>query len=177
MELRGERIFLRALEPDDADTIYKWENDTTFWKVSNTLTPFSLQAVKDFINGIQDIYTTKQLRLMICKAEDETPIGTIDLFDFDPFHQRAGLGILIAESADRKKHYASEALDLLCNYAFNLLQLHQIYCNIAHTNVASIALFQKAGFSICGTKKEWIRDGYSWADELMLQRLNNGNQS
>jgi len=81
--LKGENINLRALEPSDLDVLYNWENDTSIWKVSQTIAPFSKNILAKYLeNAHQDIFTAKQLRLMIEK--NNTAIGTIELFDFDP---------------------------------------------------------------------------------------------
>jgi diamine N-acetyltransferase len=171
MKLQGQHISLRALEPSDIEVLYQWENDTANWNVSNTQAPFSRFVLEQYIaSAHQDIYSVKQLRLMICNDENKA-IGSIDLFDFEPNHLRAGIGILIAEKDDRRKGYASEALELLVNYCFSSLNLHQIYCNISVDNEASVFLFQKHGFMITGMKKQWIRDGDQFKDELLLQRL------
>jgi len=171
MKLKGQHIQLRAIEPSDIDVLYQWENDTETWMVSNTQSPYSRFVLEQYITSShQDIYSVKQLRLIICNEENKA-IGSIDLFDFDPNHLRAGVGILIAEKADRKKGYASEALNLLMDYCFSVLNLHQLYCNITIDNEPSILLFQKHGFQITGMKKQWVRDGDSFKDELLLQRI------
>jgi len=168
--LTGKSISLRALEPTDLDLLYKWENNPEVWTVSNTLTPFSKFILEQYIaNSHLDIYSTKQLRLLICLLEQ--PIGNVDLFDFDPFHHRAGIGILIAEGAQRFKGYASEALSLLINYGFNTLGLNQLYCNVGIDNEASLALFKKHGFEITGTKKQWVKNGNNYQDEYLLQLI------
>ncbi|MBI9054522.1 MAG: GNAT family N-acetyltransferase [Bacteroidales bacterium] len=171
--LKGKNIQLRAIEPNDLDLIYKWENNSTIWHLSNTLTPFSKDIIKQFIdNSHLDIFQAKQVRLMIEKVEsDITTIGTIDLFDFDPIHKRAGIGILIAESKDRCKGYASEALEILIDYCFKILQLHQLFCNITTDNVDSINLFQKKGFKLIGTKKDWLLFSNGTKDEAMFQLI------
>ena len=169
MKLKGEQISLRAIEPQDIDVLYQWENDTENWTVSNTQTPFSRFVLEQYIaTAHEDIYSVKQLRLIICDPENKA-IGSIDLFDFEPNHLRAGIWILIADKSDRKKGYASEALSLLVNYCFFSLNLHQLYCNITTDNETSIILFQKHGFQITGIKKQWIRDGDKFKDELILQ--------
>ena len=98
-------------------------------------------------------------------------IGTIDLFDFDPVNKRAGIGIMIIKQ-DQRKGYATEALQMLINYCFNTLKLHQVYCNIIADNLASMNLFKKAGFTVAGIKKEWILAGNLWKDEYTLQLIN-----
>lgn len=172
--MAGPTIRLRALEPGDVALLYEWENDTSVWKVSNTLAPFSKFQLEEYVlNSQNDIFSSKQLRLMVVlpgSGEGETAVGSIDLFDFDPFHLRAGVGILIREPF-RKKGFAEEALHLLLNYAFNTLLLHQIYCHITPDNLPSLHLFQKAGFIKCGTKVDWIRDGGEWKEEWMFQLI------
>ncbi|MGQ0829452.1 MAG: GNAT family N-acetyltransferase [Bacteroidota bacterium] len=171
MKLQGKHILLRALEPGDIDALYRWENEPENWKVSSTQTPFSRFVLEQYIaSAHQDIYSVKQLRLMICTNENKS-IGCIDLFDFEPNHQRAGIGVLIAEKSERRNGYASEALELLIGYCFLSLNLHQLYCNITTDNEASVLLFQKHGFQITGIKKQWIRDGDRFKDELLLQRI------
>ena len=106
MFIKSEHIYLRALESSDLELIYNSENNTAVWKVSNTLTPFSKDVLELYLHAAhQDIYTNKQLRLMICLNSSNKPIGTIDLFEFDPMHFRVGVGVLIFE-AFRKKGYA-----------------------------------------------------------------------
>lgn len=171
MIFKGKYIFLRALEPSDLNLLYQWENATSVWKISNTITPFSKYILEKYIeNSHLDIYTTKQLRLVICK-NNNTPIGTIDLFDYDPYHLRAGIGILIANEKERKKGFADEALKILIDYCFSTLNLHQLFCNITSDNKTSIKLFVKHKFEISGVKKQWIRVGNKFVDEYLLQRI------
>ena len=173
MKLTGSHVHLRAMEPTDIDILYSWENDTSNWKLSNTQAPFSRQVLKQYIESAHlDIYSVKQLRLIIeehSSSKQARPIGCIDLFDFDPQHLRAGIGILIAAENDRRKGYASEALSLLTNYCFDVLNLNQVYCNITVDNESSILLFNKHGFQITGVKKAWIKEGNLYKDELLLQ--------
>ncbi|HOT88061.1 MAG TPA: GNAT family protein [Bacteroidales bacterium] len=169
----GENLSLRALEPEDINLLYQWENNTSIWHLSNTITPFSRHLLEEYIlNSHQDIYTVKQLRLMIVLNKSKEAIGCIDLFDFDPTNMRAGMAILISEE-QRNKKYGSEVLSLMIDYCFNTLHLHQLYCNILSNNDASLALFKKVKFSVIGIKKEWVRIQNNWVDEYMLQRINN----
>ncbi len=168
--LEGENISLRALEPEDLDLFYKWENDSSVWKISQTYKPFSKFLLKRYLeNAHQDIFTVKQLRLMIEK--DGVAIGTIDLFDYEPMHARAGLGIWIVQDSNRRQGYAKEALRLTIEYAFFKLQLNQLYCNISANNQASINLFSALDFVLIGVKKKWNKSPNGWQDELMFQLL------
>ncbi|UQD54867.1 GNAT family N-acetyltransferase [Flavobacterium sp. K5-23] len=170
--LKGDTIYLRALEPNDLEFVYAMENDENIWDVSNTQTPYSRFLVKQYLeNANQDIYEAKQLRLAICQDEDFPAIGLIDLFEFDPKNNRAGIGIVIQANGNRNKKIGSEALELLIKYSFRHLNLHQLYANISSENEASKALFTKFGFQKIGTKKDWILVNGIYKDEDVFQLI------
>lgn len=171
--LKGNTVFLRALEPEDLDFIYEIENDESIWNISNTNTPYSKFLIRQYLeNAHQDIYEAKQLRLAICKNETSEAIGLIDLFDFDPNNNRAGIGIIIKENQDRKSGFGTESLALLINFSFTKLNLHQLFANINPQNSASITLFTKFGFQNIGTKKQWNLVNGNYQDESLYQLIN-----
>jgi diamine N-acetyltransferase len=171
--LKGNSVYLRALEPEDLSFIYTIENDESIWKVSNTQTPYSKFIIKQYLeNAHQDIYEAKQLRLAICLNDSDEAIGLIDLFDFDPTNKRAGIGIIIHQTNNRENGIGSQALQLLINYSFTHLQLHQLYANIGKENEISIALFAKFGFELIGIKKQWNKVNNLYEDEALYQLIN-----
>jgi diamine N-acetyltransferase len=173
--LKGQNINLRALEPSDVDLLYKWENNSDIWPVSNTLVPFSRFILEKYIaDSHMDIFQAKQLRLMIDHHEDDhiETIGAIDLYEFDPVNMRAGIGILISDEKHRNRGFASESLRVLIDYSFVILQLHQLFCYIDCDNKISIKLFEKFRFKITGEKKDWNKTPARWKSEYMLQLIN-----
>ena len=171
--LRGTQIRLRALEPEDLEFLYRMENDFSVWEISNTQTPYSKWVLRQYLeNAHQDIYEAKQLRLAICLNETFKAVGLIDLFDFDPKNNRAGVGIVISNESNRNSGIGSEALQLVINYAFNQLQLHQLYANIGSKNEISISLFTKFGFQKIGVKKDWNKINNQYEDEMLYQLIN-----
>ncbi|WP_310993218.1 GNAT family N-acetyltransferase [Aequorivita marina] len=172
MTLKGDKIFLRALEAEDLDFLYNVENDETLWEVSNTTHPYSRFILKQYLeNSYRDIYEVKQLRLVICKAENETQVGFIDLFDFEPKHHRVGVGIVIFSETDKRKGFATEALALVCKYAFKNLNVHQIFASITEGNQGSISLFENAGFEKSGVKKDWVFTNGAYKSEYLYQLI------
>ena len=171
LRLKGERCFLRALEPEDLSFLFELENNTEIWELSNTLKPYSRAVLKDYLtNAHRDIYDVKQLRLCVCGLSGEQ-IGLVDLFDFDPKHLRAGIGIILLNPSDRNKGLGNEVLSLFLNYAFEALELHQVFANILEENEASVHLFEKHGFEKVGLKKDWVRWGGSFKNELLYQKI------
>ena len=171
MFAQNENIIIRAAEPKDASLIYKWENDQEIWRVSETYMPYSLYQIEEFLLNNSDLFSIRQIRFIIVRKEDNKNIGCIDLYDFDPIHMRAGVGILLQKEY-RKQGYANEALQLLLDYCFNTLMLKQVYCLIDVQNTDSISLFTKIGFTQCGLRKEWIRPPNGFIDEIELQYIN-----
>lgn len=170
--LLGKNIKLRALEKEDLNFLYQIENNESFWQVSHTQTPFSKYMLKLYLeNAHLDIYQAKQLRLIIEENSTNLQVGMIDLFDFNPKHKRAGIGILIHPDF-QEKGYAFEALSLLINYTFTHLDLHQLYANITEDNSKSISLFEKNNFVKTGIKKDWIFTNNNYKNEILYQLIN-----
>jgi len=168
--LKGKKVSLRPIEPWDIDKILDWENNHKNWRVSNTLVPFSKELITQYINSAQDIYSVKQIRFIITQTDILSPIGSLDLFEFSPRHQRAGVGILIDEE-HRGKGYAAEALTLLEDYALNTVGIRNLFCNILEDNTESQSLFEKVGYVEIGRKVNWFNDHIDWLDEIMYQKV------
>jgi diamine N-acetyltransferase len=170
MFLKNETITLRPAEPADAEQIFQWENDRDNWRVSGTHAPYSRFQIEQFLLSDNDIAAQKQLRLMINLTETGRTIGCIDIFDYDSFNQRAGLGILI-DKEQRQLGYAKAALSLCLEYLFDDLLLHQVYCSIDETNTESQQLFVGQGFELCGRRKDWINTQNGFLDVFEYQRI------
>lgn len=171
--LSGKSVYLRALEPEDLEFVHAVENDEDIWEFSNTNTPYSRFVIRQYLeNAQQDIFEARQLRLAICKKGKDQAVGLIDLFEFDPHHKRAGVGIVVRDSSNRNTGIGTEALDLLISYAFTKLGLHQLYANIAPDNEASVRLFTKFGFELVGLKKDWNLIEGQFRDEALYQLVN-----
>jgi diamine N-acetyltransferase len=171
LSLKGRNIYLRALEPDDLDFLYQLENNTEVWEVSGTLTPYSKKVLQLYLdNAHRDIYEVKQLRLCVCNTKDKV-IGLVDIFDFDPSNARAGVGIIILDEQDRGKGAGKEALELVIEYCFTILNLHQLYANILDANEPSKRLFQKLGFESVGVKKDWLLINGEFKNEVLYQKI------
>ncbi len=173
LNLTGNTIYLRALEPNDLDFLYFLENSTELWEISGTTTPYSKFVLEQYLeNAHRDIYDVKQLRLCICTKEDDKAIGLIDLFDFDPKNHRAGVGLVILKEEERNKGVGSEAVLLVCDYVFSVLELRQLFANVVEDNRASVHLFEKLGFEKVGVKKDWIFSKGLYKNEILFQKLN-----
>ena len=171
MNIEGTVCRLRALEVEDIEAMYGWENDTEVWRVSGSVAPFSRNVLRRLIDEQQfDIYATRQMRLVIECATSGEAVGAVDLFEFDPHHRRAGVGIIVAPPY-RRQGYALDALLTLERYAKEVLMLHQLWCSAGADNKASLSLFAKAGYAECGRRREWILSTDGATDEVLMQKI------
>lgn len=168
-------VNLRALEPDDIDLLYMWENDPATWDAGGTLAPYSRQQLTDYVMGYDgDIFAARQLRLMIdYTAPDGNvhTVGTVDLFDFDPANSRAGVGILVIPGYQRRG-IATEALHQLAGYCRTRLSMHQLHAVTAIDNTASRRTFERAGFTPSGRLRSWLRHTeHRYIDAFIYQKM------
>lgn len=169
--LSNDILALRALEPTDLDTLYRWENDTALWSVSDTIAPYSRKALWDYLeNYTGDIYTQRQLRLMITLETDGTPVGTIDFFNFDPLNNRSELGLFVA-SEYRGLGYGRQALELLTAFARDHIGLRQLYVFISLDNELCLKLFEDYGYRRVGVLQSWVKRGTTYRDTALLQMI------
>lgn len=170
MNFEGEKISLRAVEPTDVDLLYKWENDASLWGEGSAIAPYSKYHLQSFVETAGDIFSLRQMRLMIVSNHDHQTVGCIDLIDFEPRFARAEVAVLV-DSPYQNKGYATEALQLMKNYAFRFLCLHQLYAYVSEYNNVSLRLFMSAGFFKIALLKEWYRDE-DWKNCWLLQYIN-----
>lgn len=158
------------MEPADIHAIYRWENDPSLWSVSAAHQPFSQAALQRFIDESSnlDIYASRQLRLMACDGNQT--IGCIDLYDFDPFHRRAAVGLMV-DSRLRGRGYGLAMLHFLHDFSAQHLALHQLHSIVPVDNRHSVSLFNKAGYLQCGTLKEWCLSQGQWTDAFVFQKI------
>ena len=169
MNIEATICRLRALEPEDLELMYGWENDMQIWRLSGTVAPFSRHVLSRLIEEQQfDIYATRQIRLVI--EHDGQAVGAVDLFEFDPHNRRAGVGIIV-DSQHRAQGLGYDALKALEQYARQTLHLHQLWCSVTVDNEASLKLFRNAGYVECGFRREWILTSDGALDEILMQKI------
>ena len=163
-------VILRAMEPEDLDTLYKIENNQELWAVSATNVPYSRFALHEYVEtNTNDIYADKQVRLMIDNDAGET-VGIIDLMNFSPQHSRAEVGIVIMKP-HRQKGYATAAMEKLVAYARQTLHLHQLFLVTECDNENCLLLFEKLGFEKTALLKQWLQQKEGVYNDACLMQL------
>lgn len=144
------RIYLRALEPDDYKTSVHWRNDEEIQNMVGGHKYFvSEEKEKEWVNNA--IHDNTRLVLAICLVSNDKYIGNIMLQEIDWINRSALVPILLGDKDEWGKGYATEARMLMLNFAFNERGLERIFAEIIENNEASIKSLLK-----CGYKKEGI---------------------
>lgn len=169
---KNPKVTLRAVEPEDVDRMYIWENDPELWPCGIVHAPLSRHQLWEYANSADfNPLTNGQLR-MIIEVEDEgeqtaesgrdvrnhglkIPCGTIDLYDVDARNGRAFVGIMLTREF-RGKGIASEALESICKYAREALGLRLLAAEISADNLSSLNLFRRARFEQMGARPDWF---------------------
>lgn len=191
---RGE-VRLRALEPEDVDRLYIWENDRDMWPFGGTSAPLSRHQLWEYATNYDaNPFAAGQLRLIIelATAPDNAipqssqssqssqnsqnsqsspiPCGIIDLYDIDPVNSRAMVGIMVAPRW-RSRGIATRALELVGEYCRDILGLATIASEVASDNLPSIRLFgEKAAYRQVGKRPSWYRRGERFVSALLFQK-------
>ena len=163
-------VRLRAMEPEDLDFLYAMENDKEVWDVGCTNVPYSRYVLHDYIaNASNDIYADGQVR-MVMEDRSGNRVGLVDVFNFDASNRRAEVSVVVMAEY-RGRGLARDAVRQVCHYALRTLHLHQLYAIIATDNMASQQLFSETGFTGRNVLKEWLFDGMTYKDAIVMQKF------
>lgn len=170
--LKNERIQLRAIEMSDAETLHRWENDTSSWASSMTIQPLSSELIRSYItDSAHSIITKGELMLIIIERSSGSPVGYLQLLGYDALSRRTGLGLYLSPE-HRGRGYATEALGLVKSYAFDCLGLRMLYADILASNEACWRIFERLGYQHTATLPEWHYAEGKWHDLRYYQLWN-----
>lgn len=164
------RVYLRAFEPEDYKTSIKWRNDDEIWNHLGGVKYFVSEAYEK--KWVEDaIFDPKVIRLAVCLKENNRYIGNVYILDINERDRKGNSHILIGEREFWGKGYATEAYELLLDYAFNERAFHRIGAHVLEENAASIALHKKCGFSQDGVfRKATFKNG-KWQNQIIFSIL------
>lgn len=166
--LEGKRIYLREVRPSDVnERYYRWMNDPEITRfLESRFAPNAIENLRDYVAG--KLGDRDNIFLAIVLKEEDRHIGNIKLGPIQWIHRLADIGLLIGEKDYWGKGYATEAIQLVSDYAFNVLNLHKVAAGCYGPNEGSARAFQKAGFVVEGVRKEQFYTNGSYVDDILL---------
>jgi RimJ/RimL family protein N-acetyltransferase len=170
--LEGERVYLRSIGLDDVNETYcRWMNDSVVNKyLESRFYTHYLKTLKDYVCRIQE--DKNNVFFAIILKDRDRHIGNIKLGPINTIHRFADIGILIGEKDCWGKGYATDAIRLVVEYAFNKLNLHKVTAGCYAPNKGSLKAFKNAGFSQEGVRKNHCYYQGEYVDDILLGLVN-----
>lgn len=168
MMLQSKRIVFRKMEIEDIPTYHQWRNDLEVMQTTNLdLDRYSVEETKQFVETV--ILGSEQSKTYILEERDEkTAIGITSLIHIDYKNRNAECVIDIGNKEYWGKGYATEALQLLLDYAFLELNMHRIALRVFSFNEKAIHVYKKIGFMEEGRSRESIYRNGEWHDIIHM---------
>jgi len=153
-------IYLRPGEREDIPLFVTWMNDDRTTRTLGLIAPISKASEEQWFDGMLAEQGKSSYFFVACLLADERPIGTLSLFDFQPIHGSACLGILVGDPADRRRGYGTDMLRALLGFGFRRLRLERVWLDVYDFNPGARRVYERVGFVLEGTLRHAIyRDG------------------
>ncbi|SDU25755.1 GNAT family N-acetyltransferase [Jiangella alkaliphila] len=166
LSLHGQRVSLREFTPDDLDTIAGIAGDdrvTTFLSFDSR----TRDQASALLTGMLSSARTEpraEFYLAIEPLAGPPAVGFIRLALTGV--QAAKVGYAVA--ADHWGHgYATDAVQTVIRYAWDVLDLHRITAAIGPQNAASIAVVKRVGMEYEGHLRDHVFTNGAWRDSLL----------
>lgn len=160
---------LRAPERSDLGWLQKLENDSDLWYLGFSKEPFNREVLKNYLDHQPgSLMRDGQLRLIL--EHEGEPVGALDLYDYDPFARKAGVGIVLDDS-HRGKGWAAEVMRSFERYVFGTLGLHSLFAMVPKGNTPSVQLFEGLGYNKIGELEDWVLHDGLFESAILYQKL------
>lgn len=151
--IRGERVYLRGSERSDIPLFVRWFNDAEMASYISARAPMSQVGEEAWFTQMAAQQGKDAYHFVICRVEDDQPIGTVGLFDLDLVNGKAGIGISIGEKALWGQGYGTDAMLALLDFGFGQLRLERMWLEVYDFNRRAIRSYEKCGFRLEGTQR------------------------
>lgn len=165
--LRGERVYLRPLEPEDADLVSRWYEDERVRRLMGD-PPMSharrRQRYEESVKGDGD----DVFRFIICDLQDDRAIGRVDIFEIDRGNGNCAFGITLGEPDRWGQGLGTDAVGAVIDFAFGELRMERVWLDTDADNLRAQAAYRKAGFTEEGRLRHvWFQDG-GYTDDIRM---------
>ena len=165
MNLKGKKVFLRAIEKEDLEFLREMINDPEMEKnVGGWSFPIPRYEQERWYEN--DIQNKNNVRFII--EVEGKKIGLVTITDIDWKNRKAGHGIKLYSDEIKGKGYGTDAVMTIMKYAFEELQLNRLYGCILENNISSRKLYEKCGWKVEGIARETVFKGNKYNNELMV---------
>ena len=163
----GLKVKLRGIHNEkDLDTVWNWMNDVEVTQYLMTLSPMSFAYEKEYFSKVGLDPNHKKFAIEDKKTGEF--IGVMDLTKINFLHRHATTGSVIGNKTYWGKGFGSDAKMLVLNYAFNTLNLKNVFSEVYNFNKRSLGALRKTGYQVIGKQKKSVYCNGQWHDKLLL---------
>lgn len=169
-KLAGDICYLSPVDASEADIVAKWSNDMDVALRTGDISDMITIDVQR--NYLEHMTSARGYGFYIVRQEDDRAVGIVRLMRINLIGRNAVLGIFIGERNDRSRGIGSEAIKLILDFGFNVLNLRNIMLETYSFNEPAIKAFKKCGFQEIGRRRKAIIYGTHEYDEVFMDILN-----
>lgn len=167
-KLEGSRLYLSPVNPEDVETYTRWINDLSVTvRLGSSREVFGLQREQ----GLLEDMVKEGQNFAIVRMNEDQLLGNCSLFAMDPIRRVAEVGIFLGDEEQRGQGYGTEALQLICEYGFKILNLNNIMLRVFEFNQPAIRCYEKAGFRVFGRRSQSYYMNDTYFDEIYMEML------
>ncbi len=175
--MRGEKVHIRFLTLDDAEAKLQMELDNKeFFKEFSVITGedfYTLLMQKEVIEqSTENREAGREYNFAIVENETGRLVGSINLFRIFRGPLQSSMIGYVVDKKFNGRGYATEAIRLAADYAFQELGLHRIEAGVMPHNAPSIRALEKAGFEREGLARKNVQINGQWQDHVVMAIIN-----
>ncbi len=152
-KLVGDKCYLSPCSADDAEAWARWDNDleVAIPLGDEAYTLYPLEKMQEIVEGV---VKSQSPIFSIVDLETDKLIGRCMLFNVNQVDRNAMLGIVLGEKDCWGQGYGQDAIRLLLDFAFNLLNLNSVMLGTFAFNQRAIAAYERVGFKVIGRRRQ-----------------------
>lgn len=166
--LEGQKVYLRPIGQDDTDLYFAMLFGPETRRLTGTQKSFTREQIYRYIDDKSR--NSSHLLLLVALRETDKVIGDIALQDIDGMNRSANIRISI-ENEYQNKGYGSEAMSLLLDYGFGIVNLHRIELNVFDYNERAAHVYEKLGFKKEGVQRDALFYNHEYHDSIIMSIL------
>lgn len=167
--LEGERVYLRPIGLDDTDWYFRSLYNHETRRLTGTQKHYTREQIASYIAGKAE--DSSSVLLLIARRDDDQVIGDIQLGGIDTFNRSAYIRISLENPDSQGKGLGSEAMRLMLDYGFGILNLHRIELNVFAFNERAIRAYEKLGFQREGVQRQALYYQHAYHDSILMAML------
>ncbi|HZG79662.1 MAG TPA: GNAT family protein [Brevibacillus sp.] len=167
--LEGERVYLRPVGMEDVEVYYQMLFNSEARRLTGTQKAFTREEVSAYIESKRN--DSSSVLLLIALRENDQVIGDVQIGGIDRNNRNAYIRIAIDSTKFQGKGYGSEAMLLMLDYGFGILNLHRIELNVFAYNDRAIHTYEKLGFQREGVQRQALYYNHEYHDSILMSML------